>query len=298
VLGTTKTCAHAPCTSVLRTTNGGRSWVGIPAPITKQVEKLRFADASDGFAYGPQLWVTHNGGSSWHRVRQVPGSVTGLEASAGRVYAVSANLKSGKLTVYSTAAGRDSWGRVTGLPVIRGDGGLGTITLHGTAAWIILGNRLYATQTGTGWVKESVKCPVNWGMSSVGAYSSQRITLLCTGLPGAGSTEKKLYASSDGGARFRKVGTPPAGGDGGLLAQPTARHLFVATSSGATWLYASTDGGRRWRQNLTLDDGGLGWSDFGFTTATQGVAIEGNTVLGSHLWMTTNAGRSWHKVKF
>ena len=47
-----------------------------------------------------------------------------------------------------------------------------------------------------------------------------------------------------------------------------------------------------------LSDGGLGWNDFGFTTATQGVAVEGNPVIGSHLWMTTSADRGWHKVKF
>ena len=306
VLGTTKTCAHAPCTSVLRTTNGGRTWVGIPAPVYKLARyflaagllRLRFADASDGFAFGSQLWVTHNGGSSWHRVRQVPGYITDLEASAGHVYAVSSNVKSARQVVYSSPAGTDSWHRVTGLPVTKGYGGLGTITLHGTAAWIILQNRLYSTQTGSGWVRDSVKCPARWGMDSVAAYSSQQITLLCVGEAGLGSTQKALYASRDGGARFRKVGTPPAGGDGGLLAEPTPRHFFIASASGATWLYVSTDGGRRWHASLTLDDGGLGWNDFGFTTATRGVAVEGNPANISHLWQTTNAGRSWHKVKF
>jgi len=306
VLGTTRRCAHAPCTSVLRTTDGGHTWVGIPAPRFRLegfgqaggLTRLRFADASDGFAYGSQLWVTHNGGSSWRRVRQVPGDITALEASAGRVYAVSTKFTSGRQTVYSSPAARDSWHRVTGLPVTRGFAGLGTITLHGRAAWIILGNRLYATQTGTTWVKESVKCPVNWGMSSAGAYSSQQISLLCVGLPALGSTQKAVYVSRDGGAHFRKVGTPPSGGDGGLLAEPTPRHLFLGSASAATWIYVSTDSGRRWRTNLMLDDGGAGWNDFGFTTATQGVAVEGNPVIGSHLWMTTNAGRTWHKVKF
>jgi len=260
--------------------------------------RLRFADASDGFAYGSQFWVTHNGGSSWRQVRQVPDDITALEASAGRVYAVSTNFKSSKQTVYSTPAASDSWHRVSGLPVTRGYGWLGTITLHGTAAWIILQNRLYSTQTGSGWVKESVKCPAHWGMVSVGAYSSQQISLLCVGLPALGSTEKALYISVDGGAHFRKVGSPPRGGDGGMLSEPTPRHLFIATVSGATWLYASSDGGRRWRTNLMFGDGGAGWNDFGFTTATQGVAVEGHGTSGSHLWMTTNAGRSWHKVTF
>jgi len=306
VLGTTKTCAHTPCTSVLWTTNGGRTWAGIPAPKYKLatfdlgagLDRLRFADPSDGFAYGSQLWVTHNGGSSWHRVRQVPGEISDLEASAGRVYAVSSNVNSGRQVVYSSPAGTDSWHRVTGLPVTKGYGGLGTITLHGTAGWIILANRLYSTKTGSRWVKDSFTCPSNWGMTSAGAYNSKRITLLCVGSAGLGSTQKALYASTDAGARFRKVGTPPAGGDGGVLAEPTPRHLFIATSSAATWIYVSTNGGRSWHTSLRRDDGGKGWSDFGFTTATQGVAVEGTPSLGSLLWMTTNAGRSWHKVKF
>ena len=82
------------------------------------------------------------------------------------------------------------------------------------------------------------------------------------------------------------------------LREPTPQHVFVATSSAATWIYASTDGGRHWRTNLFLGDGGKGWSDFGFTTATQGVAIEGRPANGSHLYLTRNAGASWHKVRF
>src|SRR5271169_1684065 len=164
VLGTAP-CSHAPCTSVVRTTDGGRSWVGIPAPryplsngFGRGLDRLRFADPSDGFAYGSQLWVTHNGGASWRRVRQLPGYIADLEASAGRVYAASENQKSNRLTIYESPAGTNSWHRVTGLPSVIGYAELGTITLHGTAAWIILGNRLYSTQTGSGWVRDSIKC--------------------------------------------------------------------------------------------------------------------------------------------
>ncbi|HUC26575.1 MAG TPA: hypothetical protein VMA73_28060 [Streptosporangiaceae bacterium] len=307
VLGTTKTCAHKPCTSVLRTTDGGRSWTGIPAPKYKLARynlaaglvRLRFADALDGFAYGSQLWVTHNGGSSWHRVRQVPGYVTDLETSAGVAYAVTSVNKSGKEVVYSSPAGRDSWHRVAGLPETAGPGGLGSITLHGKAAWLILGGKLYSTHNGSHWTKESFTCPAGYGITSVAAYSASQITLLCVGNPGLGSSSKLLYASTNGGAHFARVGVPPRGGDGGLLAEPTPQHLFIATASGATWLYASTDGGKRWHQALTLDDAGLGWNDFGFTTPSQGVAVEGMAPLGlTRLWLTRNAGRTWHAVKF
>jgi hypothetical protein len=307
VLGTTRTCAHAPCTSVLRTTNGGRSWVGIPAPKYKLarsgmsvgLERLRFADALDGFAYGSQLWVTHNGGSSWHRDRQLPGYTTDLETSAGIVYAATTVTKSGKQAIYASPVHSDSWKRVAGLPEASGNGGLGDITLHSTAGWIILGNRLYATQNDYNWTKERFRCRSGYGIASVGAYSAKQITLLCVGGAALGSTAKVVYASSDGGADFTRVGTAPHSGDGGLLAEPTPRHVFVASASAASFIYVSTDGGRHWRTAKTLDDGGLGWNDFGFTTPSQGVAVEGTSALGStHLWLTRNAGRSWGTVRF
>src|SRR5580692_12545384 len=124
VLGTAP-CTHKPCTSVVRTTNGGRSWVGIPAPLLglssfegqPGLDRIRFADTRDGFAYGSQLWVTHNGGARWARVRQVPGYIGDLEASDGVVYADS--IKSDRITVYRSPAGANSWHRVARLPVVR-----------------------------------------------------------------------------------------------------------------------------------------------------------------------------------
>jgi hypothetical protein len=286
--------------------DNGQSWIGIPAPRYKLARsetsagllRLRFADPFDGFAYGSQLWVTHNGASNWHHVRQVPGHITDLEASAGLVYAASATT-SGRQEIYSSPAGRDSWKPVKGLPRAPGFGGLGEITLHGKAGWIVLGGRLWATQNGSHWTKEPFRCPAGYGIGSVGAYSASQITLLCVGSPGAGNTPKLVFASDNGGRRFTKAGTPQNGGDGGLLAEPAPGHVFVATWSGATWLYVTNDAGRRWHNSLMLRDGGLGWNDFGFTTSSQGVAVEGTPTLGpSHLWLTKNAGRTWHTVKF
>jgi photosystem II stability/assembly factor-like uncharacterized protein len=66
----------------------------------------------------------------------------------------------------------------------------------------------------------------------------------------------------------------------------------------ATWIYASSNGGQTWQTVLTLPDGGAGLSDFGFTTATQGVAVEGRPDIGSHLYMTRDSGRSWSRARF
>jgi hypothetical protein len=309
VLGTAP-CAHAPCTSVVRTTNGGTSWQGIPAPVYALskytggpgLDRIRFASDLDGYAYGSQLWVTHNGGSSWYPVT-LPGYVKGdyvtdLEASSGVAYATVAT-HSKRVTVYRSAVGTDSWSKVAGLPSgVTSYLPFGVITLHGTAAWIILGSHVYSSQNGASWSREHFACGRFYQITSIAAYSAKRVSLLCAGNGGLGSTEKVLYSSSNGGGHYVKVGQPPRGGDGGYLARPGLDHLFVATSSAATWLYASTDGGHHWHDNLTLADGGKGWSDFGFTTWAQGAAIDGTPAVGSHMYMTWNAGHSWHKITF
>lgn len=76
-------------------------------------------------------------------------------------------------------------------------------------------------------------------------------------------------------------------------------------SSGLGVLDGSFDGGRHWREVLSLRNGGEGWSDFGFTTPRQGVAVEAGaptapTGVGreSRLFQTRDGGRHWHLVRF
>ena len=92
-----------------------------------------------------------NGGSTWNQVR-LPGTVGDLEAAHGVVYAAVRGSDS-RERIYRTPASSDQWSLVTGLaagPVLPSGGlpGPGTITLHGSAAWIFIGGHLYATQTG------------------------------------------------------------------------------------------------------------------------------------------------------
>ena len=68
------------CTSVARTDDGGRTWHGLPAPDTGSpdggpdgVGGIRFLDGTNGWAFGPELWATHNGGETLDQDRH-PGA--------------------------------------------------------------------------------------------------------------------------------------------------------------------------------------------------------------------------------
>ena len=100
VLGTSP-CAHAPCTSVLTTGNGGTSWsvraalpASVPDPAASEppsgVSEITFANPSDGWVFGPLLWATTNGGAAWHQ-KKLGGPVLSLTAAGGYVYAVVAS---------------------------------------------------------------------------------------------------------------------------------------------------------------------------------------------------------------
>src|SRR6185503_6336734 len=69
VLGTVG-CSSQPCTSILRTRDGGQSWQGVPAPRAPvlgtqggpapagSIRTIRFADQADGWVAGRALYAT------------------------------------------------------------------------------------------------------------------------------------------------------------------------------------------------------------------------------------------------
>ncbi len=71
-------CSAGTCADVLGTTDAGSSWHlvgsiagGLPAPQQSGatgVSEIRFATAKVGFAYGPDLWRTADGGKTWSKL--------------------------------------------------------------------------------------------------------------------------------------------------------------------------------------------------------------------------------------
>ena len=117
------------CTSLAGTSDGGKTWHGVTAPVTgapkgpSGVSQIRFYNTSDGWAFGPQLWATHNGGRSWKQISTGGLRVTALETAGQRVFAVWARCSGTGASwaagctgqaLYSAAPGGNRWAPVPG----------------------------------------------------------------------------------------------------------------------------------------------------------------------------------------
>ncbi len=312
VLGV-QTCAGATCTTLASTSNAGATWsfVGtVPAAVggsNPAVSKVRFATKNDGWAFGPQLWSTHDGGRTWVH-QTTPGPVSDVEASGGVAYALVASCGTEPCAqgdrLLKTPVSSDAWTAISGPKL--GDGS-GSLASHGNTVWVVVNGGAASifgmVVGGSSWHQLANPCAAagaDLALVGVAPVSTTQLFELCAGDPGAGSETKAVLFSSDGGAHATATSAAPArGGIASGIAAASTAVVAVPASSGASYVYRSADGGHTWGTPLNQGDGGVGYFDVGFTTATQGVAVYGNPSQGnSSLLMTHDAGATWKAVTF
>ena len=289
LLGTAP-CASPPCTSILRTDDGGRRFVGIPAPRTNQVGQLRFADVRDGFAFDPALWTTHDEGATWHVVA-LPGTVPELATSGGFAYAIVRN-PAGHAVLLRSPVGADSWRRLAGAGAAQG--GLWAqgrdVVLESAGPGGQPAHLLISTDAGDTFsrhpVPPSVACDFALTQGPAALWADCATGMLsgiwrAVGAPGATALQ-------------RVAGR-------GLPAQPNSAAFAAATATtavaGAQRLYRTSDGGRTW-DRVRSPAAITSWRYLGFTDALRGVALGAagsSTTL--QLLHTSDGGASYQPVR-
>jgi photosystem II stability/assembly factor-like uncharacterized protein len=320
VLGTAP-CAHAPCTSIVRTVDRGVSWVGLPAPAEPVGEPtlggapvvwgIRFATPEHGFVFGDGLWETTDGGQRWTRAVTPPGSVLSLAIVQGQVFAIIDRCTpEGGCAQPGTLARRKLSGGpwvfvASGAAVSLSDPDDLIATQAGVAAVVADHDVLVTADGGRTLSRNPIPCPAAAPPPSVAVTSATGLAMLCTGGAYTGHTIKQVYVSDDDGAHWTLAGAPSPDGDGGTIAATITGHLAIATASAASWLFYSADAGASWRIVNQQDDGGMGWADLGFTTAADGVVVHGPadsdgnvTQRPGQLFLTGDAGATWRQVRF
>jgi len=319
VLGTAP-CRHRPCTVLLGTLDGGRSWHRLAAPAEavsvafgSGLWGMRFADPQRGYAYGDGLSSTLDGGSSWQRSSAPARFVVDLAAVQDReLVAVTASCAFGnsdcsdRLTLYHRPLAGGAWQRIGSSGRFAFDE---SMAVKANVVWVLAGVRLFvSTDGGRTFRSRSEPCPPKFAPFPEPAAITDdgpHTYLLCASLGFTGRTAKYIYRTTDTARRWREVGRPPAPGNAGELAAASDRALVIATAGASSWLYRSHDAGRHWNTALTYGDGAEGWVDLAFTTPTDGAVIYGpaHTDGGSsnrpgRLLLTGDGGATWRIARF
>jgi hypothetical protein len=321
-------CATQYCTSVARTDNAGHSWYGVPAPAAgtpdgaSGVSQIRFLNTEDGWAFGPQLYATHDGGGHWTAVGTGGQRVIALETAGTRAFAIFATCggtgpdfaaRCTSFSLYSTPAAQNSWAlvspAVTGLGnggqaasaslvltssrgyLLAPDGTLYSGPVSGTGSWQqAASGRAGSASCGTGTAQPDGQ-PAG---AMLAAASPVSLALACA-VPAASGGGAAVFSSADGGATWQASGsvagstvTSVAAQPGGEIIVATTGGLQVSQDSGATWQPAPSSGA------ATAAGPAGGFRFVGMTGSRQGVAVPENPAEHA-VWFTFTGGQSWQR---
>jgi hypothetical protein len=312
-------CATGRCPVIAHTLDGGRKWTSIPAPNTKigaaplvdgrvdenatGIAGLRFANALSGWAFGPELWATHDGGATWKRLEVPPLlRVFALETASGTAHAVAYDGAQ-HFRIGSVAVGGDDW-TVSAHQIPVGGGPIPAIqlVLSGAAGWVLENDRVVtagARLVGGSWRAWQPVCTDVVGPAFMDASSPTNLVASCDVGQWSSPEGNHLFVSHDGGITFTATGPRTPIDMASAVATPSGSTILIGGSSGhGTGLVGSFDGGLTW--STVLSPGAFSLSDLGFTTASQGVVIQTEDAQsgGSKLFMTRDGGKAWAPVTF
>lgn len=287
--------------SLAKTSDGGRSWTALPAPV--RASHLRFADGQTGYAFGPALSLTTDGGRSW---TEQPGvQVAALELAGTRAVRVvtdnpACTPPGCRYVVEQGAVGASTWRRPEA-PALEGV----------AAALVVDGLRIYAaalgnpaggassahamlarsTDGGSSWKAFADPCRSGpegeVDTRSMAAAADGFLAVLCVSRR---SQTSYLLTSTDAGTTFGPPRPLPPGAQ--QVAAGTARVIAVSFVNGVTrGLLVSADAGETWPRRLempTPDGPQLSWS-----LTFHGPDVAQASFGGASIWTTTDGGLTW-----
>jgi len=329
-LGVRSWCLHGCRLELRKTTDHGRRWFAVPAPPAPYapagrtpapgaVANVRFADARDGWAFGPGLWATHDGGRMWHQVSLHGWAVQSLAAGGGHVIAamtrcVADNTPTcGQFRVYSAPVTRDRWRPVPGAsgtygvmggapsPVVTVAAGTGFVTATAADAGRTQPPPALLAGPADGlarWDQLAAPC-AKWATVLLAATPGLALAAGCADEPGAGEQIKRSYLSPDDGGIWQRLTGPSTAGYLETVSITPAGTILLP--GGRSDAYVSWDGGRTWHGTAHTSPS-MDWACQGgdtlsaaMTTDTQGFTLEPGASPGK-IWFTYDDAHTWHLV--
>lgn len=318
--GCTKVC-HS---EVFTTVDGGSSWspvgslppaatcVGGCVPGQFQALHLRFANAHDGYAFDPDLFVTSDGGHTWQQ-EQGP-NVVALEVAGANVIRVSSSHAGcpGPCdpVIEEASVGSSAWRELFAIPsqpigavqlVRQGPDDVDAAVFQNPAGGAPNEQTtLYISHDGgSTWRARTDPCghsaTTENDTLAVTAAPFDVVAVLC--FPRTAEGSDFVDVSVDGGKTFRASASLPGEPVFQLMAATSQDDLFVATTrngDGHAVLEASRDGGRHWSQvasdSRRASVSGYPWAGFlGFESSSVGRWVGSS----SDIWTTLDGGATW-----
>ena len=314
-------CANPVCTSIVRTTDGGSHFVGLPAPTSPVIEgsgasttginTLRFADDVDGYAFatgpGGAFWDTHDGGGHWAQ----PGFVTGREllgfgTGAGYAFALVGTCQNGGCSgvkLERSTVASEQWSALS-VPVPDGTDQLVSMAVHGSDLWFSVttsasrANQLLVAGTGSGARFTSYQSPCFSGLGgSIQASSADVLWAMCpTGMMA------QAFRSDDGGSQWKELSATGELENSALLA-PAGDTTALIQPASQGQILRTDDGGATWQSISSAGASGSWWSWIGFTDSSTGSGLDQSDAPANwpwpdgpfpeQLWRTSDGGASW-----
>jgi hypothetical protein len=286
--------------AIEHTTDGGITFSSSSVPgdaTTADVQpQMRFADASNGWLFGP-LWATHDGGQHWHPVSV---DVAQLEPGAdGWVFAVTCqpiDAQQCSFQVRRAQAGSDDWSHVLAIPHHSPSSSM-VIGVHGLTLWVMdfTGHGALWVSYDAGNTFTSARDPcssINAGNDQIDPVSDSVLWAYCTDTSGVG----RPLLSTNSGRTWHPSSL--SGTNSGVVAGISAHTAFVADES--TALVGTTDAGVTFSRILDWSSS-TAW--IGFTDSRVGYAIVApqqqtqTEPWRTQLWRTTDGGLHWAAVQ-
>ena len=320
-------CLHGCALTMRKTVDGGERWSAVPAPPApagvldwlpgstvpaSAVVKVDFANRSDGWAYEPGLWWTHDGGRHWEQVNTHGWMVLSLASGGGRVIAAfGRNVDPGtvavaQVRVMSSPVSSEKWQQLPGATaanlawlgaVVSGHTGYVTAQFRaGPGGGASTGLLAGPVDGSARWHLVPLPCHTFWDFfDTLAASPNAKLALGCAGQPLPELQQyKRVWVSANSGRSWHLLASLPMPG----------RMIEVSITSAGTVLesgyesdaYITWNGGKSWQTSPSLNHADLGDGLFAtMVTSTFGYVLQ-NSYYVPQIYFTRNDGHTWVPV--
>ena len=294
---------------------------------------LAFDDHGDGFLYGPQLFVTHDGGTTWTPDPQT-GAVVAVAALGYSIWMVEGTCPANAtysamcpLQVLTSTDGGGSWQQtpsepgatasVGALSLAPAQGQTWLVRLSVSAAYVLstptsspsgapnVTPLWHTTDGGRTWTSGQIQCGLLALSTMMTVAPDGALVAICASGPSTGFQPKSMAVSTTGGATWAVQSqcadrasaqcnaSALSFGYLGSIAATSADTAFV--TGDRTPLLVTYDGGLSWHSESVTNGNGQP-AQVVFFDAEQGVVLGRDSSNTVAIWHTVDGGSTWSEL--